>query len=66
MMRKYKVTAPYWYTLSANILARDEEEALEKFDAMGSNELTEEYQGLLDSHDIEIEDLGKLERGDLD
>jgi len=56
-MAKYRVIVPYWFTLSAIVEAENEEEAMEKFNLVPTDECKEGYQGILDSYDIEIEEI---------
>ena len=56
---KYKVTVPYWFTLTAIVEAENEEQALLEFDKVSTLDCSENYQGLLDSYEIEIKERTK-------
>ena len=56
-MKKFKVTVPYWYTLSATVEAETKEEALKKFDDIPTDECRESYQGLLGTEETSIEEV---------
>ena len=56
-MPKYKVTKPYWYTLSATVEADNEDDALDKFDQVDTHDCDENYEGYLDSYEDTVEEL---------
>lgn len=56
-MKRYRVKVPYVTYYIADVKARNEEEALEKFFDVETGDCDEEYDGQLTDQDIEIEEL---------
>lgn len=47
-MKTYRVTVPYWLTLDTIVKANSPEEARQLFDRMDTDQMNEEWQGLLE------------------
>lgn len=56
-MKTYKISIPYWSVYVGYVDAENEEEARKKFDDIPTEDLNEEYMGLLDAYEETIEEI---------